>query len=80
MGLKVEGGETKVENKIIRIGLRVIAGAIIGFYAAYIIIKKWEDGEVSLDLVDQGVIAGAIAMLIAVESVRYYVKKKLEKE
>lgn len=67
------------EPKIIRIAIRIWAGAVITFYVAYAMIKKWNDAKVIMDAVDWTWLGGSIAAWITVEGVRAYVKRRLEK-
>ena len=70
--------DEKTDYKAGRVFLRIIAYITISFYTLYGGYKKWTTDTTNLDTLDISLICAAIAILIAVESVRVYVKRKLE--
>lgn len=76
---KTQIGSTEIENKKIRFWLRVIAWVFLGFYTVYAMLMKVLTGSVGLDWVDGLIIFFAGSVLLTVESVRAYAKRKLEK-
>lgn len=75
--VKFEHGETKVENKIIRIFLRILYAIIFIFYTGYILYKKTTVGAVDLDNTDYTILASGFVIFLAVEGARAYVNSKL---
>ncbi|MDY8137552.1 hypothetical protein [Aquimarina sp. 2201CG5-10] len=63
----------------IRNFLRIIAAAILLVYLFDIAHKKLTVGKIYLDTNDGYVIVGCVAVLIAIEAVRAYIKRKLAK-
>ena len=80
MGLEVKDGSTKIENKIFRIGARVVAYAVFVFYGYYIISHKATDDVVQMDATDWTILASSLILLMVVEAVRWFAKKKLGEE
>ena len=67
----------ELENVVIRRFLRGLSGLILLAYTGYIIYRKLKFGAVNIDTTDVSVIGGCLAVLLAIEAVRYYVKKRL---
>lgn len=70
--------EDKTDYKHGRHFLRATAYITLSFYTVYGGYQKWTNGSVNLDTMDITLICSSIAILVAVESVRAYVKRKLE--
>ena len=64
--------------KVVRIFLRVVGISILVFYTIYFMRSKLIDGNANLDMTDGLIIFFGVAILIAVESVRNYVKRRLD--
>ncbi|WP_074406641.1 hypothetical protein [Aquimarina megaterium] len=69
-----------IKNQHIRNFLRIIAAIILLVYLYDIATDKIRDGKIYLDMNDGYVIFGCIAILLAIEAVRAFVKKKLGKD
>lgn len=57
--------------------LRLICALILTNYTAFVSYKLWFEG-VELSAVDYSIIGGCVAGLVAIESVRAYVKRKYD--
>ncbi len=77
--MEVENGETKVENKVIRRFLRVLAGLAIVFVLVVGAMSKLLTGSWNLTAGDYAVAGISFGVLLTIEGVRAYVKRKLEK-
>lgn len=60
----------------IRNFLRVLAALILLVYVYDIVANKIKAGKIYLDVNDGWVISGCLAILLAIEAVRAYVKRK----
>lgn len=69
----------EIKDVWIRNFLRILAGIIMLVYVFDIMVHKIKEGKIYLDINDGYVILGCIALLLAVEGVRAYVKRKLNK-
>lgn len=67
------------KDQYIRNFLRLIAGIILLVYLYDIAFNKIKNGKIYLDLNDGIVITSCIALLLAIEAVRGYVKRKVDK-
>lgn len=67
-----------IKDAHIRNFLRALAAIILVVYVGDIIFRKLKTGALYLDVNDGYVIGGCIAILLAIEAVRAYVKKKLD--
>lgn len=72
--------EMDIKNRHVRRFLRTLAGAVLIAYAFKIGYDKIVEGKIYLDVNDGYVIMGCISLLLAIEAVRAYVKRKLEKD
>ncbi|WP_438423270.1 hypothetical protein [Aquimarina macrocephali] len=68
-----------IKNQHIRNFLRIIAGIILLVYLYDIATDKIIEGKIYLDINDGYIIFGCISILLAIEAVRAFVKKKLGK-
>ncbi len=68
----------KRDYKKARRFLRVVGYVIITFYTIYFGYSKVTIGSANLDNTDWGLIGLAVSLLIAIESVRAYVKRRWE--
>lgn len=78
--MELNEGKVSVEQKVIRNFIRVLAALLLVFYVFYMGYQKWTSGSVNLDSLDLTAISIAIAVWIAVEAVRAYVVRKLDKK
>ena len=69
----------EIKDVWIRNFLRALAGVLILVYVFDIIVHKIKGGKIYLDVNDGYVIVGCVALLLAIEAVRAYVKRKLNK-
>ena len=84
MTLKSQNGKTKIgdseyQNRHIRRFLRVLSAGVMLFYFGYFMYSKVTTGDPNLNHVDGLIVFFAFAVLVTVESVRVYAKRKLEK-
>jgi len=68
-----------IKDQYIRNFLRIIAAVVLLVYLWDIGFNKIKNGKIYLDTNDGLVILGAIALLLAIEAVRSYVKRKINK-
>ena len=66
-----------IKDQYIRNFLRILAAIVLTFEAVLIMKTKLDTGAFYLDQNDGWVIFGCICLLLAIEGVRAYVKKKL---
>lgn len=64
------------KDQYIRNFLRVIAGVILLVYLWDIAFNKIKNGKIYLDVNDGLIITGCVAMLLAIEAVKSYVRRK----
>ena len=69
----------EIKDVWIRNFLRALAGVLILVYVFDIIVHKIKGGKIYLDVNDGYVIVGCVALLLAIEAVRAYDKRKLNK-
>ena len=69
----------EIKDVWIRNFLRAIAGIVILVYVFDIVVHKIKGGKIYMDVNDGYVIIGCIALLLAIEAVKSYVKRKLNK-
>lgn len=67
------------KDQYIRNFLRTIAGLILLVYLWDIAFNKIKNGKIYLDTNDGIVLISCIALLLAIEAVRGYVKRKIDK-
>ena len=67
-----------IKDQHIRNFLRIIAGIILLAYLYNIVSDKLTTGVIYLDTNDGWMISGCIAILLAIEAVRMYVKRKFK--
>ena len=63
----------------IRNFLRVLAAIVLVAWVFFVIADKARNGKVYLDVNDGLVIGGCVGILLAIEAVRAYVKRKFDK-
>ena len=68
-----------IKDQYIRNFLRIIAGLILIVYLWDIAFNKIKNGKIYLDVNDGYVILGCVTVLLAIEAVKAYAKKKLNK-
>lgn len=68
----------QIKDQHIRNFLRILAAIILLVYLWDIAFNKIKNGKIYLDTNDGYVIIGCVALLLAIESVRAYVKRKLD--
>lgn len=68
-----------IKDQYIRNFLRIIAAIILLVYLWDIGFNKIKNGKIYLDTNDGLVITGCVGLLIAIEAVRAYVKRKFNK-
>lgn len=78
--MELKEGKVSVEQKVIRNFIRVLAALLLVFYVVYMGHQKWTTGDVNLDTSDYSIITASVAVWVAVEAVRAYVVRKLEKK
>jgi len=66
------------KDQYIRNFLRIISGTILLVYLYDIAFNKIKNGKIYLDVNDGIVITGCVGMLLAIEAVRAYVRRKFE--
>lgn len=64
------------ENRIKRRFVSVLAMLILIMYTGYILYNKPVNGSVELDAVDYTVMSFCIAVLLAIEAVKVWIKRK----
>ncbi len=69
-----------IKDQYIRNFLRIIAAIVLIVYVYDIAVNKVKNGKIYLDSNDGIVIVGCISLLLAIEAVRAYVKRKLEQK
>ena len=67
-----------IKDQYIRNFLRIVAALIIVVYLYDIVFNKIKNGKIYLDVNDGWIIGGCIAILLAIEAVRSYVKRKMD--
>ena len=67
-----------IKDQYIRNFLRIIAGIVLLAYLYNIVSDKLTKGVIYLDTNDGWMISGCIAILLAIEAVRMYVKRKFK--
>lgn len=68
-----------IKDQYIRNFLRIIAALVLLVYLWDIGFNKIKNGKIYLDSNDGLVISGCVALLLAIEAVRAYVKRKFNK-
>lgn len=66
-----------IKDQYIRNFLRIIAAIILLVYLWDISFNKIKNGKIYLDSNDGLVVIGCVSLLLAIEAVRAYVKRKL---
>tara|TARA_R110002167_G_scaffold364968_1_gene588367 strand:+ start:21907 stop:22155 length:249 start_codon:yes stop_codon:yes gene_type:complete len=69
--------DDKAENRLKRRYVSALAAIVLAAYVGYIVFRKLKFGAVSLDNTDYAVLSVCLAVLLAVEAVRYYIRKKM---
>lgn len=64
------------ENRLKRLYVTICAMLILLAYTGYIVFRKLKFGEVSLDSTDYIILGTCLAIMLAVEAVKYYIRKK----
>nr|WP_299385601.1 hypothetical protein [Allomuricauda sp.] len=72
-------GNAEYKNRHIRRFLRVLSGLVLIFYVAYFMASKIISGTANLDWVDGLIAFFAFSILVTIESVRAYARRKLER-
>lgn len=67
----------EIKQQHIRNFLRVISGVILLAYLWDIVSNKIKNGKIYLDVNDGYIIIGCLAILLAIEAVRGYLKRRL---
>lgn len=68
------------KDQHIRNFLRVLAAALLLVYVYDIAFNKISNGKIHLDVNDGLVITGCVAILLAIEAVRAYAKRRMNKK
>jgi len=66
-----------IKDQHIRNFLRVLAAVVLLVWIYDIVSNKIKEGKIHLDVNDGYVIIGCLAVLLAIEAVRAYVKRKI---
>lgn len=57
-----------------------LAALILLAYTGYIVYRKLKFGEVNMDSTDWSIMGGCLAIMLAVEAVKYAIRRKLGKD
>ncbi len=68
--------DEKEENVIKRRYVSFLAALVLLSYVGYIIYRKLKFGEVNIDGTDTWILGVSISILLAVEAVKYWIKRK----